>query len=597
MIQEQVQLVIAHYGINRKITQEECLAALPKAGIKNIFIDFGVGHAQLDDLFDLPFENIALAQRRQFADVLKPLLDQYPDATIAYFGFAPMPVALHLGYLVGNTHPYTIYQLHHQSNTWYAEGNPPRDGYVFQLKPTVLPKEKQRGKGDVVIRIGTSFSIDPQSTAAVIQDPANEFDIELTAPDIDSLSRQDHIHAVVNAFQEVLNTYSNLLTDREQIHLFVSSSAGLPFALGTRINTNIYPYIQTYQYSKSRAPKHRAAILISRSVSDRIVLTDKDRKAADVIRKKWETQLQSNIKPFIVSITGNKPENWLRSVCETMEEYSAVSLHLRSPWDCIPDISRTSLVNDRIDLGARNIEEGFEYTEKTNSWMLDDGFLAGLNIRLAKGSNGDILQAGRLFFFHEALHYSKHGHRLTKEIATGIGQFPKVIEEADYQADVWALLTEYRYCRMFEPGKLKGGIKRFFCDAIDTAVETMWSFIDTGRELTSIQIRSMSRFLNWYWQWLLIENLDGEGRIEEVVRILFQKPVIDFAGAPMELIAHRTFFKLNGRQHNNLQLAGFISNRVSRFAPTATEEIVSGFRLLDGERIKAGLKSFQVSLY
>jgi len=52
-----------------------------------------------------------------------------------------------------------------------------------------------------------------------------------------------------------------------------------------------------------------------------------------------------------------------------------------------------------------------------------------------------------------------------------------VIEEADYQADVWALLTEYKYCCLYEPGKLKNGVKEFFCNAIETAVETMWSFI------------------------------------------------------------------------------------------------------------------------
>lgn len=388
---QQVQLVIAHYGLNRKITKEECMAALPENGVRNIFIDFGDGYAILDDLYDLPFENIALAQRRQFADVLKPVLDQHPAATIAYFGLTPIPVALHLGYLVGNTHAYTIYQWHHKSSAWYAQIAAPRQNYVFEMKPVILPKEKQRGKGDVVVRIGTSFAIDQQSTAAVIPTPANEFDIELVTPDIDSLSSQDNIQAVVNAFQDVLNAYSNLLTDREQIHLFVSSSAGLPFALGTRINTNIYPYIQTYQYSKNRIPRHRAAIFISKSVSDRVVLTDEDRKSADSFREKWEEQLQNNIKPFINSITGNKPENWLRSVCETTEEYGTVSSHLKSPWISIADISRTSLVDDKIDLSTKNVDEGFEYIEKTNSWLLDDGFLAGLNVRLAKVNNGDIM--------------------------------------------------------------------------------------------------------------------------------------------------------------------------------------------------------------
>lgn len=38
----------------------------------------------------------------------------------------------------------------------------------------------------------------------------------------------------------------------------------------------------------------------------------------------------------------------------------------------------------------------------------------------------------------------------------------------------------------------------------------MWSFMDTGVELTGFQIRGLNRFLNWYWQWTLIENIKGK---------------------------------------------------------------------------------------
>ena len=206
------------------------------------------------------------------------------------------------------------------------------------------------------------------------------------------------------------------------------------------------------------------------------------------------------------------------------------------------------------------------------------------------------MQAGRLFLFHEALHYSGRGHWLTREIANGIGQFPKVIEEADYQADVWGLLTEYKYCCMYENSKLNNGLKQFFCNAIDTAVETMWSFVDTGTEQNTVQIRAMNRFWNWYWQWTLIKALPGKGSLNEMVPILLHKPVIEFAGAPMELRAHRTFFKLNVRNSDRLQLAAFMNNRVHRFTPTSIEDIMTGFKLLNGNKIKTALKSFQVTI-
>jgi len=590
-------IIIAHYGIDKKITREQCEKALIDKEYSTIeFIDFETGYAKLSELYDLPFDNIALAQQRKFTETVKPVLDKYPDAHIAYFGLTPIPVAFHFGYLVGNTHSYTIYQWHHQQQKWFAEIDPPAAGYEFELRPLSLPQEVQKGKGDVTIRISTSFRIDPPSSYEVVENPSNEFDIELTNPHPDSLHNQTNIITVVNAFQDVLGAYANKLSDREQIHLFMAVSAGLPFVLGTRINPTIYPFVQTYQFSKDQSPKYKEAILISKEVSDRVPLTDEDKKVADMIRGDWEKQLQDKIKPFIITITGKKSANWIETICESDEEYKKVRQHLKTPWSEVTDISGTSLADDKINMEEKNVEDGFEYIEKTNTWALDDGFLTGLKKRLDKNQNTDVSQAGRLFFFHEALHYSKNGHSLTKEIADGIGQFPKVIEEADYQADVWALLSEYKYCKVHESEKLREGLKNFFCNAIETAVETMWSFMDTGMELSSIQIRAMNRFLNWYWQWIRIEDLDGQGKLEDIICILFDKPTIEFAGPPITLRAHRTYYKLNVRQQGILQVAAFVRNKVYRFAPNHIQDIIDGFRQMSGEKIKTGLKSFQATI-
>lgn len=591
-----MNIVIAHNGLERKISKDECMTASSLRNEEIIFIDFEVGQLNLNELFDASFENIALAQQRKFVEVVKPILDRYPEAHIHYFGLAPIPLAFHFGYLTGNVRPYTVYQWHHQQNKWYKLTTPPAADYRFEILPVHHPLEIQKGKGNVIIRVSTSYIVDKQATLDMVKHPENEFDIQLAQTHPDSLYSQENIKQVVEAFQEVLNSFSSKLVDRDQIHLFISSSAGLPFALGTRVNTNIYPYVQTYQYDRSQTPKYKEAVLITKEVNDRTPLSKEDREDAKVIRSNWEDQLQHKLKPFIKSITGKKVENWLETICETTEDYNVVSKRLKSPWTTVIHIGGTSLKEDRIELSVNNVDDGFEYIEKTNSWHLDDGFLSGLKKRLDKHSETDLMQAGRLFFFHEALHYSRTGHRLTQEIARGIGQFPKVIEEADYQADVWALLTEYKYCCIYENEKLKNGVKQFFCNAIDTAVETMWSFVDSGSELNSIQIRSMNRFLNWYWQFVIIEDLPGKGTLDEVIAVLFDKPVIEFAGAPMELRAHRTFFKLRNIPENNLQLAAFAKNRVYRFAPTEIDEIVRGFRELKGEKVKRGLKSFQVNI-
>lgn len=163
---------------------------------------------------------------------------------------------------------------------------------------------------------------------------------------------------MVDAFQEVLNVYSNKLSDREHIHLFISSSAGLPFALGTRINTNICPYVQTYQYDRAQTPRHREAILVTKENNDRIVLSGEDKKIAGELRKDWENQLQSKLKPFIKTITSSGVRNWLHTVCETNDEYKMVIEHLKSPWNKVISISSTSLLDDKIDQAVPTVDGG-----------------------------------------------------------------------------------------------------------------------------------------------------------------------------------------------------------------------------------------------
>lgn len=590
-------IIIAHYGLDRKITEAECRAAIITPGFDNIlFIDFEACSAKLDELFNLPFDNVALAQQRQFSQSVTPVLESYPDAHIAYFGLSPIPVAFHFGYLLGSTRAVTIYQYHHTKKEWLANTAAASKEYSFEVVQPVLPVETQKGKGEVVIRIATSYAIDKNSTLAVVENPANEFDITLKQPDVDALYTQENITEVVESFQSVLNAYANKLSDREQIHLFMACSAGLPCALGMRINPNVYPYVQTYQYARDQEPKYKEAILISKETNNQIALTDEDREIAGGIRSEWDKLLNTSVKPFIKTITGKHAKNWLETLCESEEDYASVCKYLKTPWSEVIDIGKTNLKDDKIDLSATNVQGGFEYTERTNEWQVDDGFLVGLKKRLEKKPLTDISQAARLFFFHEALHYANEGHRLTRETADGIGQFPKVIEDADYQADVWGLLTEYRYCQMFDTISIEKGVKDFFCNAIDTAVETMWSFVDNSSDLEEVQIRSMNRFLNWYWQWVRIEALTGKGTLEEVVCILFDKPVIEFAGAPMTLLAHRTFYRLNARDTSNFQLAAFYKNKVYRFAPNMISSIVDGFKQLNGEKIKQGLKSFHNSI-
>lgn len=586
-------IVIAHSGLDRIITKEECYACIQDISSKNlIFVDFKILHAKLGELYDQSYEQLALEQHRRFFHEIEPIVLQNPNATIAYFGLAPIPLAFHLGVLLNAFSKYDIYQLHHDKKVWYKEITPV-SGYKFALLPTELPQKVEKGKGDVFIRVAISYKIEAQHTLEVFSKPTNEFDIALEKAHVDAISSADELNAIVSCFHEVLMAYANNLPDREKIHLFLATPTGLTFALGTKINPNVYPLIQTYTYSKDETPKYKEAILIKKKMETLVVISAEEKQSAAAVRLAWSKQLTADIKPFIKDSIGTY-DNWFAHIIHKRDELKGC---IKGPWDMLPDLSKTSLVNDTIDTTADVVENGFKYSNVDSTWQIDDGMFVSLIKRLSKFTNTDINRAGRLFLFHEGLHYSQDGHYLIEETATGIGRFPKVIEEADYQADVWAMLYEYRYSYLRNNEEVEQNLKKFFLNCIDTAIETMWSFVDNGSELNEIQIRSMNRFLNWYWQWVRIERLTGNGTLKEIIEILFDKPTIEFAGAEVIVMdRQRTCFKLNAKALTHYEIAAFYKNKVVRFAPTGISKIVEGFRQLNGNDIKSGLKTFLTPL-
>lgn len=592
---EETLIIIAHKGLERKITEEECKKALPTDAPKNqIFIDFEVANSKLSDLYNLPYEQLALEQQRKFKQEVEPLLKKHPNSVIAYFGLAPIPLSFHLGYLFNSYSPkILLFHLHHEDKTWYQNTAPTKD-FSFELNDLELPTKIEKGNGDVFIRIATSYRIEPQHTYEVVANPTNEFDISLKNPQPDSLFGKAQVDAIGDQFQKVISAYVSFLPDRSKIHLFISSSAGLPFLLGTKINPTVCPYVQTYQYGRDETPKYKEAILISKKTENVRVFSEEEKKAAKNLRVNWEKVLQEKIKPYIKN-TFNGSTSWFQNVINNKKELEA---ELKGYWTTLPDLDKTSLANDSIDLEKITVKEGFSYNRADSKWAFDDNFLVSILNRFNKKSEStDINQAGRLFLFHEGLHYSGDGHNLIEEIADGIGRFPKVIEEADYQADVWAIFNEYCFSRIYESTKVEPNLKKFFLNTIETAVETMWSFVDNGSELDEIQIRSMNRFLNWYWQYIRIERLSGNGDLGEIIKILLDKPIIEFAGAEVFTInGLRTCYKLNSKPISNYEIAFFHENKVLRFSPVRILSIVEGFKELDGEKIKKGLRSFLATI-
>lgn len=578
-------LIVVHSGLGTKITQNDVMSALPKdASIKKKYVEVQVGESKLSELYELNFEQYALEQTRIYQKEIEPWLKENSNSIIAYFGLVPIALAIHLGYLLGNFNRYWIFQHHHKYKKWYRDID---EKDSFGIKVSNLPVQPERGKGNILLRLSASYLVDENQSLSVLSDPMKEIDLKLHNLGIDTFKKQSQIDEVAERFQEILGNISNFLPNSDSIHLFASIPCGLSFLLGTKINPNATPKIVMYQFSKDEKPPYKQALVISKQIGEEVALTNEEINLADQIRREWAKSLEDKIQPFIENVVlGSNDQQWFSILGDVNGETGLIINN--SHFANLPSLALLSLKSDSISILENVVEGDFNYDKASSSWYFDDRLLVTISKRASK-KNFDLKRAGRLFLFHESLHYSDLAHNLVQENAIGIGRFPKVIEEADYQADVYAILNDWKYSSVFHKSEVKS-TKEYYLKAIETAVETMWSFIDTGENVVEFQIRTMNRLLNWYWQYVMIEN--SRGTLLDIIEILINKPIIEIAGLDMKLRGHRTYYILNENTAANWQMAAFYNNKVFRFTPNNMGLMVKGFKELNGESIIKGMRSF-----
>ncbi|MCG8422679.1 MAG: SAVED domain-containing protein [Proteobacteria bacterium] len=519
-------------------------------------------------------EDWSVARRtleERFRTEIEPLRQKSPDYTIVYFGSAPVPLAIQLGSLLGTGATIDIIPRHHLEGTWgwNAQNRPPR------LRPVELPEERDRSSGIAIVRVSTSHPVDPVLTREVVCEvPLLEVDIALAEPGEDAFPRIDEMREVATMFRGALDHIGDRFPGVYRVHLFASVQPGMALLLGAQVSSTMHPEIQTYQYARNDAigAYHTPAILINgRHQPTRRALGEHARTKAAADRKRLAEDLE-RINGFAQD--RRDAHSWLDEVLPGSEQKTAKSA-LSGVWAFLPGLDGTPLPRSSVDPETCTVDDDFCLAHKTRAWQLDDSWLATLADRLPD----DQLRgcALRLLILHEALH--RGPQCLTRETSRGVGRFPKVLEEIDYQADLWAMLYERALASLRSRSYVEDSAD-YFQNLIHIATEAMWAFDDHGERLRQIEVRRLNRYLNWYWQSLRLEIAGSTSGSEplglsKVLTILARRPSIELAGPAIVTRNERVFFDLEHPPVAIPELAVYHQGRLLRSGTTLAFDIAT----------------------
>jgi hypothetical protein len=575
-------IILVAHEILAQITQEDMLAALPPEyrSLPRETVHLKAVSAKLSELAGFDWTSARRLQANEVCTRLQPLIDSNPTWRVQYFGAAPIPLAMDLGYLIGGWASVDVYQQRHDTNSW--NWSQVSQSSKVQFREIELSKERIAAEGHVVIRLSISHPIDVSETTAVIPTSLGEIDIALLSPNEDALESEADLAAVKEQFDKVVD-WAHAARPNAELHVFAAVTVGAAFRLGMAINPTIHSPVHTYQYSKTSSPRYEHALVLQH-VGQAVKLLSPDQVAAAASLRAQIGEELDRIRLIATDLRArdqaNLSQSWLQAALPV-----ANTECLCCPIRELAKIFDTPLVDSSVDLIATATSDSFCYDAPSRMWRFDDGFLAALVEQFADPS--DRRQAGRLLLLHEGVHLESHG--LTGATAPQVRRFPKIVEELDYQADVWAFVHDY-VIQMAGMTPSDEETRAFFINVVIVALDTFWAF-DAEGDQHRIEIRRLNRYLIWYWQLLRLEDSSD---LASVLRVLTNRPVIEIAGPKVESSDNRVFYSLDPAKFNEPELGLLYRQRIIRYghAPGArVKDVLLAFRERDKSKIRDALKS------
>jgi hypothetical protein len=549
-------ILILLHQVHATISLADALAALPEEqrSWPREVCAFDSFRAELRASQSIDWHAAEQALLKQLEEVLRPMQKLHPTWRIAYFGAAPIPLAMRLGQLVGDWERVDIYQRHHVRGDW--SWAPVAERPAKEAKVKEAPKERNGAAGAAIVCVSTANAISTDDARAVVTSPFEPIEIALDPTGPDVLETAADLDAVADSFVQTLDHVADLRRGVDAAHVFAAVPVGLAFRMGQRINPTKHPDVQTYQYQRGVTPVYREALRLRRQVETTAELSEADRAAAGAMRAVAAQELTA-LREF-----GDVLKEWIDAA--STSDWPAAALGSKAgyepfkvrPWAALPVLtSASSLLQSTVAADAEGVAE-FEFDPGVRVWRFGDGLMATLARRFT--DEGARRRSLRMLLLHEGVHLASH--KLTSSVSQEIGRFPKILEELDYQADVWTMLHEYGFTRKKARASTDDA-RAFFRDLVDTALETYWAFDDGPQPLAEMQVRRLNRYLIWYWQRLRIEAANS---LPEVLAVLAERPYLELAGPDIFTRAGRVFYRLDRAPAELPELAILTGSAVRR---------------------------------
>ena len=178
----------------------------------------------------------------------------------AVFSLAPIPLAVHLGYLFSDRVEVKPFQYDRDRKTWRWDKS--CTAYDMNFRIEGLPTIPLDDQVDTIVRVSLSARILPSDSVAVAGSCPVQIDLFVDNPDVMWLCHEKQLTALGRVFRDILRDMNHLVPHCRQIHLFYAGPTGGAIVIGQAINPRMYPPVNLYEYDRKKIPLYQHVLTL-----------------------------------------------------------------------------------------------------------------------------------------------------------------------------------------------------------------------------------------------------------------------------------------------------------------------------------------------
>jgi hypothetical protein len=191
------------------------------------------------DFWNIEKKNLGI----YFTRNLKPKLEDGTISRLSVFGFAPQPLLIYLGFLLGDKYTTDIYPLQRNPKEWkWRETGP--EGISYKINyPTDL-------KYPPVLTISMSDKITEERVRASIGNNYSRWDISIEKPDREFLTNKEYLYEFSRVISSVLDEIKNVHGISTELKVIPVMPIATAIEFGRRIDPKCSMPIKLYNQNE-----------------------------------------------------------------------------------------------------------------------------------------------------------------------------------------------------------------------------------------------------------------------------------------------------------------------------------------------------------